>query len=67
MTFHKNKIVLKSHIKITSMAPRINIKDKIEDGVELDLSLCDLQEVPVREIVCKSCKLISSLIRPFFS
>lgn len=35
------------------MAPKtkINLKDRFEDG-ELDLSLSELQEVPVREIVC---------------
>lgn len=34
------------------MAPKnkINLKDKLEDG-ELDLSMSDLQEVPVRDIV----------------
>lgn len=32
------------------MTPKLNLKDKVEDG-EMDLSLCDLQEVPVKEIV----------------
>lgn len=34
------------------MAPKnkINLKDRLEDG-ELDLSLSELEEVPVREIV----------------
>lgn len=34
------------------MAPntKVNLKDKVEDG-EMDLSMCDLQDVPVKEIV----------------
>lgn len=34
------------------MAPttKINLADKVDDG-EMDLSMCDLQEVPVKEIV----------------
>lgn len=32
------------------MAPKMNLKDKVEDG-EVDLSMADLQEVPVKEIV----------------
>jgi len=30
-------------------APKINLADKVDDG-EMDLSMCDLQEVPVKEI-----------------
>lgn len=29
---------------------KINLKDKYQDG-EIDLSMCDLQEAPVKEIV----------------
>lgn len=29
---------------------KINLKDKIDDG-EIDLSMCDLQDVPVKDIV----------------
>lgn len=29
---------------------KINLKDKYSDG-EIDLSMCDLQDVPVKEIV----------------
>lgn len=32
------------------MSKKIKIKDKLEDEI-LDLSWCDLQEVPIREIV----------------
>lgn len=32
------------------MAKRVNYRDRVEDG-ELDLSMSDLQEVPVRDIV----------------
>ncbi|KAK9702645.1 Leucine rich repeat [Popillia japonica] len=28
---------------------KINLKDKIDDG-EIDLSMCDLQDVPVKDI-----------------
>lgn len=35
---------------------KINLKDKIEDGA-VDLSLCDIQDVPVKEIV--SMKLLN--------
>lgn len=31
-------------------AKQINLKDKYEDG-EMDLSMCDLQDVPVKNIV----------------
>lgn len=33
------------------MAPKLNLKDKVDDG-EMDLSLSELQDVPVKEIVC---------------
>lgn len=32
------------------MTNKIKVKDKLEDDT-LDLSFCDLQEVPIREIV----------------
>lgn len=38
------------------MAPKINLKVKVEDG-EMDLNLCGLQEVPVKEIV-RSCNFL---------
>ena len=31
---------------------KLNVKDKLQDET-LDLSLCDLEEVPVRDIVSK--------------
>lgn len=31
---------------------QINLKDKYEDG-EMDLSMCDLQDVPVKSIVSR--------------
>lgn len=35
---------------------KINLKDKIDDG-EIDLSMCDLQDVPVKDIVSIVAKL----------
>lgn len=32
------------------MSKKINLRDRVEDG-EIDLSMSDLQEVPVRDIV----------------
>lgn len=47
--------ITKFTVKKTLRSPdmtvsKINLKDKYEDG-EIDLSMCDLQEVPVKDIV----------------
>lgn len=35
---------------LTEMAPKIKVKERITDG-EIDLSMSDLDDVPVKEIV----------------
>lgn len=35
---------------VTEMAPKIKVKERITDG-EIDLSMSDLDDVPVKEIV----------------
>jgi hypothetical protein len=39
---------------------KLNFKEKLTDD-NLDLSLCSLETVPVKEIVLKSFKLVSAL------
>lgn len=45
------KFTVKKFRRLSKMTPsKINLKDKYQDG-EIDLSMCDLQEIPVKEIV----------------
>lgn len=51
----KESSIKKLFVSVYRMGPatqkeKINLKDKVEDGA-VDLSLCDIQDVPVREIV----------------
>lgn len=47
------KLIVEKIPRCPEMSPKvkINLKDKYDDG-ELDLSMCDLQDVPVKDIVC---------------
>lgn len=46
-----------SDVKMSKNSKVLNLKDKINDN-EMDLSLCNLSEVPVRELVSSTACLL---------